>query len=57
MVGEYNRALYTISDTMLKDLMNSLERKKEIADFLLTTITNKEPNSLREALESPNREE
>jgi hypothetical protein len=57
VVGEYNRALYTISDTMLKDLMNSLERKEEVADFLLTTTTNKEPNGLREALESPNREQ
>lgn len=56
-VEEDNRALYTISDTILKDYISSLDKRKTVAEFLLTTSTNDEPNTLQEALNSPEKDE
>jgi hypothetical protein len=56
VVGE-DRALFTIGDTMLRNHINSLNKKGEVADFLLTTTTINEPNTFPEAMNSPNSKE
>lgn len=47
---EDNRALYTISDTILKTYLGSLDKKEEVAGFLLTTTNINEPNTFQEAI-------
>lgn len=53
VVGE-DRALFTIGNTILRNYINSLNKKEEVVDFLLTTTTINKPNTFLEAINSPN---
>jgi hypothetical protein len=56
VVGE-DRALFTISNTILRNYINSLNKKGEVADFLLTTTTINKPNTFPKVMNSPNSKE
>jgi hypothetical protein len=56
IVGE-DRALFTISDTILRNHINSLNKKEEVVDFLLSTTTINKPNAFPKAMNSPNSKE
>lgn len=57
VVGEDNRALYTIDDTIIGNALGSLDKEEEVADFLLTTTNIDEPNTFQEAMASPEKDE
>jgi hypothetical protein len=56
VVGE-DRALFTISNIILRNYINSLNKKGEVADFLLSTTTINKSNTFPKAINSPNSKE
>ena len=56
VVGE-DRALFTISNIILRNYINSLNKKGEVADFLLSTTTINKPNTFPNIINSPNSKE